>query len=144
MLNSQRDFCSTTHSIIYCTLYKIFLGLYDCCHSYLCFLIYKWLLIKRKGESHVRFRTLGECPLEGHLSCAVGIVRQDGQFLSLPPLTSPVLPHGTHLLLGGQWANIPTMIRGFNSNHRCFAQQSSALTTWPLAHLVIGIVCLFR
>ena len=24
--------------------------------------------VKGKGESHVRFRTLGECPLEGHLS----------------------------------------------------------------------------
>ena len=27
------------------------------------------------------------------------------------------------------------MIRGFGSNHRCFARQSSALTTWPLARL---------
>ena len=47
-------------------------------------------------------------------------------------ITFPVLLPGTHLLLGGKWANIPTMIRGFGSNHRCFAQQSSALTTWPL------------
>ena len=28
------------------------------------------------------------------------------------------------------------MIRGFSSNHRCFAQQSNALTTWPLAQSI--------
>ena len=31
--------------------------------------------VKAKGESHVRFSTLGECPLEGHLSSAASIVR---------------------------------------------------------------------
>ena len=34
-----------------------------------------------------------------------------------------MLPLGTHLLLGGEWANIPTMIRGYGSIHRYSAQQ---------------------
>ena len=45
-----------------------------------------------------------------------------------------MLPPGTHILPGGQWASIPALIRGFRPNHRYSAQHFSGLNEHRFQH----------